>query len=292
MSDEQNVNTSKTLEKIRGKIEASPTAFPEDDEVQQEVVKLMLFLESCNIELLPYIEYTEYIYFLEDDETNRELPENLLRIVENIDKDHESFGNFQNAKIKFEKILRHMELALLQRTSLYEQQNREIHDLKTQLNEAEDKVKVFSENADSITTQFITILGVFAAIIMAAFGSVQGLSSIFQNTGASIGRLIIQGSIIGSFLILIIFYLMNSITKIIRRDISRNNSANAIKKHPALFSSLALMVITGTLGGSIELASNGISMSWGFLWLLLPIGSVLLLWLLYFLYTLWIVKEE
>lgn len=66
-------------------------------------------------------------------------------------------------------------------------------------------------------TNFITILGIFAAILMGAFGSIQAFSSLFDNAVfLDLGKLLIISSVGASSVVLILFFLLNGIAETYR----------------------------------------------------------------------------
>lgn len=109
------------------------------------------------------------------------------------------------------KILRHIDLALVQKYTLMSMQMKEIEVLRReqqQLINRYDQLKHEAETQNrNMLTQFITILGIFAAIMMGAFGAIQGFASLFANAYLlSIGEILIISSIGASSVILILFF--------------------------------------------------------------------------------------
>lgn len=90
-------------------------------------------------------------------------------------------------------------------------------DLKKQYSELKNEA---NKQYQSILAQFIAILGIFAAILMGAFGAIQGFTSLFSNAHKlSMGEILIISSIGASSIILILFFLLNGISKLIGRSL-------------------------------------------------------------------------
>lgn len=114
----------------------------------------------------------------------------------------------------FYKIIQHIELAIAQKESLFEQQTFTINELQRNISET-------SQKYNNMISNFIYILGIFAAIMMATFGSIQGFTSLFTNENHYSLTEIFLISSLGLFALLsIIFLLFYSISKLTDRDLA------------------------------------------------------------------------
>jgi hypothetical protein len=155
-------------------------------------------------------------------------------------------ANLENFKESFHEVDKDMKI-LKDSLVLTKQQNEE---LKNKLNEAEkatvDINKTFEQlklDKAKIYTDFVTILGIFATIIFAAFGGLNLLNGIFNNLEhVRIGKLLIFSSLIIGAIISMLFILLNGIAKLTGLNLSSCNCQEEkkeckhtwIQKHPSI----------------------------------------------------------
>lgn len=150
----------------------------------------------------------------------------------NIDKNH------QNALLVIYKIIQHAELAISQKQNLYQSLRDEMDALDNNVDEATKKY-------DNMMSNFISILGIFAAIMMATFGAIQGFSAIFSNENNYNLTTIIIISCFGLFgLISILFILLHSIAKLIDKELVNHYYGRTIfSRYPIYSHTLLLLFI-------------------------------------------------
>lgn len=187
------------------------------------------------------------------------------------------------------KLIEHIELAQQQKDALFQKQEKEIQRMKklnavilTEL----DKIKEISNTVkelqnttrqlhnsnEGMISNFISILGILAAILMGAFGAIEGFTSLFDNAHKiSIGKLLILSSIGASSIILILFFLLNAIAKLTERSLANSNSPKLIKKHPVLVISLHVLIGISLIGAALELSNVHLQITWQAIWWLFPI---------------------
>ncbi|GKV55959.1 hypothetical protein NCCP2222_19060 [Sporosarcina sp. NCCP-2222] len=175
------------------------------------------------------------------------------------------------------KILRHINLALIQKYTLMRIQMKEIDVLRREQRQLIERYEKLKSEADtqsrSMLTQFITILGIFAAILMGAFGAIQGFANIFDNAYAlPLSTILIISSIGASSVLLILFFLLNGVSKLTERSLSSSSKkdGNLLEKHPSLVISHAILIFIALIGFSMKLSNLHITFSWSGLWWLLP----------------------
>src|SRR5690625_1787691 len=135
---------------------------------------------------------------------------------------------YENAILVIYKVIQHTELAVSQKQSLYENLKNEIDYLDNTVNHATSKY-------DNMMSNFISILGIFAAIMMATFGAIQGFSAIYSNENGYNFTTIILISCFGLFaLISVLYILLYSISKLVNKELSNDfyYQTNVFIKYP------------------------------------------------------------
>ncbi|UQW81389.1 hypothetical protein [Staphylococcus edaphicus] len=92
-----------------------------------------------------------------------------------------------------------------------------------------------------MTSNYISILGIFAAILMTAFGGIQSFTSIYQNNSFPLDDSLLIACIGFIGIILLIFLLMNSIAKLTGKKLDSKTSNKWYVRHPTLINSLILL---------------------------------------------------
>lgn len=220
------------------------TSFSEDHETKDKVTNEFFgLLDNLPFDLLPYAAVSQFVYNNGDEDFLY-----FIEFMEGIISDKYS-DNIEHLNYKKGiKILEHMELAKQQKDSLFEEHEKEIQRMKslsrsfiTQSQEIESiqkTTKVLQEDNRKVMTNYISILGIFAAILMGAFGAIQGFSSLFENAHKlSLGITLIISSIGASGVILVLYFLLSGVSRLIGINfVSNTSSVNStiIEKHPAL----------------------------------------------------------
>lgn len=148
------------------------------------------------------------------------------------------------------------------KTGELELQSREVDE---QISSLESKIKELrslnnkvKKKSKKMQKDFISILGIFAAILLASFGGLTVLSNILNDIDAPIGKIMILGSLSLMAILTILFLLLNGIAKLtgegLRNCQCKKGKCNCTidRKHPTLFISgmFSLIII---LIGSFEL---------------------------------------
>jgi hypothetical protein len=184
----------------------------------------------------------------------------------------------------FFKIVRHIDLAIVQRNSMEQMKVGEIEALKKSYETLRREYNALEEKANkqysSMLTQYISILGIFAAILMGAFGAIQGFGSLFDNANnLDLGEVFIISSLGASSVILILFLLLNGVAKLTDRSLSSSTNENdpIIKRHPTIVIVYGVLVFVTLVGAAIELANVDLQFAWQGIWWIFPFG-----WITYF----------
>lgn len=195
----------------------------------------------------------------------KELGEKGHSIVE----DQELWGDF------IEKIIDHIELVQHQRNVILDAiekvgniekivvrsveeltQESEIAkaDLRRLKKENRKSKEIFADlkkKSEKMQKDFIAILGIFAAILLASFGGLTVISNILKEMNTPLGKILILSSLSILAVLIIIFLLLNGISKLTGENL-RNCSCkpgevckcSLYEKHPTLFvSAVALIAI-------------------------------------------------
>lgn len=239
--------------------------------------------------IIPYDRITKSVFENTPEEDLDEFTEDLYkRGTEHFSKKDTVGSNTTDEKIdtgedsNFEKmyfkILRHINLALVQKYTLMKIQIKEVEALKRDQQRLINQYDALKKDAESqsrnMLTQFITILGIFAAILMGAFGAIQGFANLFDNAHKlELGVLLIISSIGASSVLLILFFLLNGIAKLTDRSLSSTNKVDAttFEKHPTLVIVHGVLIFIALVGVALILSNTKIYFALEGIWWILPI---------------------
>lgn len=145
-------------------------------------------------------------------------------------------GDFQKLERAIYKIVEHIKLAILQRSNALFERNQSIEFIDKQIAEKvkmaddlKDKIDNFEETINltksdienelsKIYVQFVTILGIFTAIVVSVFGGLSIVSGVFDKINDTpIWKLILVGSMVSIFILCLLFLLTRWISTIIRK---------------------------------------------------------------------------
>lgn len=195
------------------------------------------------------------------------------------DKDIDDLENFHNF---LDKIVDHIELIGIQVTRIdtnvdqvketkddllkeitqlkteIKNKQKELSKLKDKQDGLKEKQIEYLKKAKKVQKEFVTILGIFATILITTFGGLTSLASIFNNiNSASTGKIVLLGSFVVYTVILIVFLLLNGISKLselnIRScgcEVNTPCTCPISKKHPTLYIVTVMLVVTSLLGVS------------------------------------------
>lgn len=145
------------------------------------------------------------------------------------------------------KMFEHIELAEAQKMNLYMQQRDELKyitdALHSQNDQLEHQTKLVEDNEkiyNRLISSFISILGIFSAILMGMFGGIKGFTSLFTANKNLIDLTII--AVMGfAMLMMFSFLLLNSISKMTGEKLYESNKSNWwFTRHPTMTFSLSI----------------------------------------------------
>ena len=172
--------------------------------------------------------------------------------------------------IVMHKITEHIKLAISQKRGLYEKQKKEIENLansinsiEEQANEVEQKSEVLEKKQDNIISQYISILGIFAAILMTAFGGIQSFTAIYKDNKFNLIDSLLIACIGFMGLLLVVFLLLNSIAKLSNKSIDSGNKKDKwYLRHPSFVNSSIILSTIALILIAYKVSMNPPSFSW------------------------------
>ena len=177
-----------------------------------------------------------------------DLLQSMNETAEYVKNNHSKYnGDFRKC---FDKLYDHVTLEILQINYMRGIENKGDANNATTMKELKSAMslaKTASDNADKATDKlngmqkdYITILGIFAAIILAFVSGLVFSNSVLQNIDkASIYKLLLISIIIGFFITNILLFLFNFVKSIVRNN--ENNSA--LDPHISYFNLAAIILI-------------------------------------------------
>lgn len=197
---------------------------------------------------LLYTVLSDAIYesFIKTEEKEALILGNIDYLLDLCNKDIEESSNLNNKKeLQNKKIARKVALKIKDHTNLAIRQYRSLKQTDEEYNRKfKEQIGVFKEKlTQDITSQLITLVGIFTAIAFVVFGGISSLGSIFSDINKkSIIKLIISSSIWGIAMFNLIFGFLLGISKMTGLNISNSNSRDFIKKYLLVFWMNAIMI--------------------------------------------------
>lgn len=293
------------------------------DEIDKQFTKVLAILSHFEIETLPYSAASKFIYEINDDDVEyffdffektlsdrmKDVPNELvfqkaIKLLE-----HLELANSQKAYLfnKQEQKLTEISNSLKDLNAVLIQYNKSKSEIESKLKDfeivskqisslskemekfkgVEEKFDRIEKSTEQITTNLITILGIFASILLGAYGSISGFSSIFANANElGIGKILMLSSVGASAILLILFFLLSSIARLTGRQFG-NGGTGFIDRHPIIFFGHCILLIIFTTGGVIELIKKEITIEKNWLWILLIIIVVVHVLFIYRTKSMW-----
>lgn len=190
------------------------------------------------------------------------------------EKDIDENGNLANQYKVVKKSIEHLDLAINQKQSLYNEQHTELNNIKrvivkfnqdiknanVKIQKSYNKLKEIDKIKNKIYTEFVAILGIFASIIFGVFGGFQEIQLIGKNLNTTpIPKLLIFSSLVMLGVTLIIFLCFNAISKLTNLPLKSCNcevgkcNCTFRKRHPTVFYSSCIYLYVLFVGFALRL---------------------------------------
>lgn len=196
-----------------------------------------------------------------------------LKVYEHIKLAHnqvQSLFDDHDTKIK------ELELALDVAKETEIEMKKTVEELKEQSKETEiemkETIKKIEQQSRTITSNYIAILGIFAAALMGAFGAITGFTSLFQHLNdVALGTILIVSGLGGMTVVSILFILLQSIAKLTDRTLgSFEKSAALYFRYPVITTSVLLLLTVSFIGAALNLSISPPKFSYAGAWWILP----------------------
>ena len=197
---------------------------------------------------LLYTVLSDAIYesFIKNEEKEDFILGNIDYLLDLCNNDIEESSTSSNKnELKNKKYVRKVALKIKDHTNLAIRQYRTLKQTDDEYKKKfSEQIGDFKEKlTQDITSQLITLVGIFTAIAFVVFGGISSLGSIFSDINKkSIIKLIISSSIWGIAMFNFIFGFLLGISKMTGLNISSSNSRDFIKKYLLVFWMNAIMI--------------------------------------------------
>ena len=197
---------------------------------------------------LLYTVLSDAIYesFIKNEEKEALILGNIDYLLDLCNKDIEESPTLNNKnELKSKKYVRKVVLKIKDHINLAIRQYRTLKQTDEEYNRKfNEQIGAFKEKlTQDITSQLITLVGIFTAIAFVVFGGISSLGSVFSDINKkSIIKLIISSSIWGIAMFNLIFGFLLGISKMTGLNISSSNSRDFIKKYLLVFWMNAIMI--------------------------------------------------
>lgn len=222
---------------------------------EEAIFLTLIWKNEINKEQKKYDIITKSVYSIGEKQIDSELIDaNLEKLEKAINKG--GFLSQESAKKYCNKLVKHIDLAKIQKE--YIQEN--LIQLENNISIANERVKEISDIKNSIYTEFVAILGIFASIIFGVFGGFQEIQLIGKNLNTTpIPKLLIFSSLVMLGITLIIFLCFNAISKLTSLSLKSCNcdedecKCSFREKHPTVFYSSCVYLYVLCVGFALRL---------------------------------------
>ena len=247
-----------------------------------EVSELMRTMGELDVDFLPYSAITALVYNKYIDSMTMKKKSGHVDLDSFLNYYNDNLQQFENDKecVKCNqgqmcngcsqsyrvalKIYEHLELAQQQLDSLFSTHEQKISEIEDAILEVENLKKDNEEFVEKLerleleiqksTSSYISILGIFAAILLGAFGAMQGFTSLFENASSmKLSKLLIVSGVGGLTVVTILHMLLDAIAKLSNRSIRSTTETDApfYKNYP--FLSVALYSLWAVIISGVSL---------------------------------------
>ncbi|MED4885460.1 hypothetical protein [Bacillus smithii] len=238
---------------IKSFIEESQRKFS-SEEVKKWYFFFDVIFTNLGEDRFPYGDVTEVIYEIEDEKIEI-IQDNLTRVREcSIEQ-----GCSNIVSSNFDRLEDHIHLAIAQRNFILKNINKlekqlheksvELDKLTVDLEEAKKSIDSIKDIKTSIYAEFVTILGIFTAVVLGAFGSLQVISSVFKNIkDVPTGKLLVFSSLTSLGVVILLFLLMRWINRIVHLNNKNSNWDTSLRDNLVFTISIIILTYILALG--------------------------------------------
>lgn len=170
------------------------------------------------------------VMFLEDPELERR----FYKIIDHIQLANFQIGEIsQHSRMESEKLLNEIANSKTELKNLEKEITQskieldKIEKLGKKLNNNEKKTTEIMEEFSKVYVQFVTILGIFTAIVVSVFGGLSILSGLFENLNeVPIWKTVLVGSLVSLFVLCLLFLLTRWISNLVKDVYKRDTESN------------------------------------------------------------------
>ncbi len=205
---------------------------------------------EMNGEVTSYLDLEEKLEKIKD---HVDLSQNQKKLIDQYQRSmlrqlHSTRIDLRGKSNQLEENIKQMDNSASERINGYMEK---VADLENKLAKTEKALENASNKGSRIYAEFIVILGIFTTIIFATFGGLEISGNIFSNLNeVSTGKLLVFGSLIVSAITLILFLLLNGISKLTQFKLrscgcsDEDCNHNVFQKHPSMIvANMALLLI-------------------------------------------------
>lgn len=222
-----------------------------DLELRADVDTFLSLLQEIKFpgDVLQYSKVTETMFNNREFDGVENISERLLRITEKYHK--QKLDSDTKLKQRFYKLIDHIQLASFQMGEISQHFREESQKLSTDISHSQaelaamkDEIKVtniqfenFSDELSKIYAQFVTILGIFTAIVISVFGGLGIVNGVFEKINeTAVWKILLVGSMASLAVLSMLFLLtkwISSIVNITFEKRSKNTLINILKGNGA-----------------------------------------------------------
>lgn len=244
-------------------------------EIDGAIGKIKILISSLNLsdgENMPYPQITDYIY--KSDDYNLESFEEQIQNLN---------GSAEELKSFFEKFIKHANLAITQKKYFKEQVNQANSQLKLIQNTVSESKAEFADIRKNVYTDFISILGIFSALLFGLFVGFDTFKSVIEGiaSDAKITRVVIMGSLMLIGVIALTFLLLNGIAMLTGKNFKsccekKHCEHNLYQKYPIFSIGMLTLLIIISIS-SVIMITNIEGWLYDFpIWIVLILGIIVL----------------
>lgn len=150
-----------------------------------------------------------------------ELYKKISKLIDHINLEVYRYNYYSGLAGESAELTQKMQIAKEQLTKVYDDCSLrdDISNLINKSDKLEKNVKKAERLVDNLNLQLVSVLGIFASIIIAFFGGFSFFTSVFNNLDQRMSKIILIASLVGFIVFNLIVFLITSISFIINKPI-------------------------------------------------------------------------